>query len=63
MLINPYYAIQFDETLFGEHPLLVDEATWIKAQQQLLAELGPDAYFRRLLKVLKGDSDQPEPAE
>jgi hypothetical protein len=61
MFINPYYAIQFDESLFGDHPPLIDEATWIKAQYKLLTELGPDAYFQRLLDVLKGE--QPEPHE
>lgn len=52
-LINPYYAITFDSGLFSEHEHTIDEARWIEANKQLLAELGPDAYLRRLLEVLK----------
>jgi len=56
MLINPYYAINFEDGLFGDHPLLIDESTWIEANKRLLEELGPDAYFQSLLAVLKGDA-------
>ena len=33
----------------------IGEAEWIEANKQLLKELGPDAYLRRLLDVLKGE--------
>lgn len=52
-LINPYYAIELHESLFGAHPPLVDEGTWITAQERMLEEVGPEGYFRELLRVLK----------
>ena len=58
-LINPYYAIDLDGRLFEPHPHTIDESSWVEANKQLLKELGPDAYLRRLLDVLKGES-QPE---
>jgi len=53
MLISPYYAITLHESLFGPHPPLIDEDTSTKAQQRMLEELGSEAYFRELLRVLK----------
>ena len=54
-LINPYYAVDVDARLFEPHPHTIGEAEWIEANKQLLKELGPDAYLRRLLDVLKGE--------
>ncbi len=56
MLINPYYAIRLDPALWDEHELLVSEEQWVAANRQLLRELGDEAYLRRLLAVLKGDT-------
>jgi hypothetical protein len=55
-LINPYYAIDLDGRLFEPHPHTISEVDRIEANKQLLKELGPDAYLRRLLDVLKGQS-------
>ncbi|MGQ0572925.1 MAG: hypothetical protein ACT4RN_01830 [Pseudonocardia sp.] len=56
MLINPFYAVQIDPTLTDDHELLVSEEQWITANRKLLRELGEEAYLRRLLTVVKGDS-------
>jgi hypothetical protein len=53
-LINPYYAIDLDAAFFGPHEHTIDEASWIEVNKQLLKELGPDAYLRHQLDVLKG---------
>jgi hypothetical protein len=55
MLMNPYYAIMLSPGLFGEHPPLVSEEQWVKANLRLVDELGTEAYLRQLLAVLKGD--------
>jgi len=55
MLMNPYYAITFYPGLFGEHPPLVSEEQWVKANLRLVDELGTEAYLCQLLAVLKGD--------
>lgn len=55
-LINPYYAIDLDDSLFGEHKHTIDEASWVEVNKQLLSELGPDAYLRKLLDALKQPS-------
>jgi len=53
--MNPYYAITLYPGLFGDHPPLVSEADRVGSNTQLIRELGPDLYFRRLLRVLQGD--------
>jgi len=35
--------------LHSIHPHTIDEVDWIETNKQLLKELGPDAYLRRLL--------------
>lgn len=62
MLINPYYAINFDSALAEHHPPIVSRRQWIDANKRLIDELGPDEWLSRLLKVLEGasrrDSDE-----
>ncbi|MGI9003021.1 MAG: hypothetical protein ACR2GH_15405 [Pseudonocardia sp.] len=55
MLINPFYAIEFDPRLIERHEPLTSEDQWVAANRRLLHELGEEAYLRRLLAVLKGD--------
>ncbi len=55
LLGNPFYAIQIDPMLAEPHEPLVVEETWIKANVQSIGELGPEAYLRNLLSVLKGN--------
>lgn len=67
MLMNPFYTVTFDPGLFDDHELIVTEEQWIAANTRLIGELGPDAYLRQLLAVLKGDypreTDQPVPRD
>ncbi len=55
MIANPLYAITIDETLTLPHEPMVSEEDWIKANVNLINELGPEPYLRNLLSVLKGD--------
>lgn len=57
-LTNPFYAIEFDESLFGEHPFLVTEETWIAANVVQIQELGAEKYLKKLLEVLKGKNEK-----
>lgn len=54
MLINPYYAINFEPALAEDHSPVVDRRQWIDANKRLIGELGPDEWLSRLLKVLEG---------
>lgn len=53
LIANPHSAITFAPHLFGEHATIVDEETWVQANVQLIDELGPEAYLRNLLIILK----------
>jgi hypothetical protein len=55
MLANPFYAINIDEGLALPHEPLISEDDWVKANVGLIEELGPDAYLRNLLSILKGN--------
>jgi hypothetical protein len=55
MTANPFYAINIDEGLAMSHEPLISEDDWIKANVNLIKELGPEAYLRNLLSVLKGN--------
>ena len=53
MLAQPFYAINFSESLFGDHEPMISEDEWIKVQIQLLKEMTQEEYFKELLKALK----------
>ena len=55
MVANPFYAINIDEGLALPHEPLISEDDWVKANVGLIAELGPEAYLRNLLSILKGN--------
>jgi hypothetical protein len=55
MIANPFYAITIDEGLTLPHEPMISEDDWIKANVDLIKELGPEAYLRNLLSVLKGN--------
>jgi hypothetical protein len=55
MIANPFYAINFDEGLIAPHEPMLSEEDWVKANVNLIGELGPEAYLRNLLSVLKGN--------
>ena len=46
ILLNPVHTM-------ASHPA-IDDDQWLKAQKKLLAELGEDEYFRRLLTEIQG---------
>lgn len=55
MIANPFYAITIDETLTFPHEPIISEDDWIKANVNLINELGPERYLRNLLSILKGN--------
>ncbi|HUY47816.1 MAG TPA: hypothetical protein VMV92_19145 [Streptosporangiaceae bacterium] len=55
MIANPFYAITIDEGLTLPHEPMISEDDWIKANADLIKELGPEPYLRNLLSVLKGN--------
>ena len=55
MVANPFYAINIDEGLALPHEPLISEDDWVRANVGLIEELGPEAYLRNLLSVLKGN--------
>jgi hypothetical protein len=52
---NPFYAINIDPILAEPHPPLISEEQWIAANITQIENLGPDAYLRNLLSILKGN--------
>ena len=52
---NPFYAINIDPLLSAPHPPLVSEEQWIAANVSQIDDLGPEAYLRNLLSILKGN--------
>ncbi|HEU0131234.1 MAG TPA: hypothetical protein VFQ85_09625 [Mycobacteriales bacterium] len=55
LLANPFYAIEIDPALAVPHPPLMDEDRWVAANVRLVEELGPEAYLRNLLSILRGN--------
>ena len=55
LLGNPFYAINIDPQLAEPHEPLVSEDEWIAANARQVEELGPEAYLRNLLSILKGN--------
>lgn len=56
VLMNPIYAITLHPDLFGEHSEhLISRDQWVAANARLIAQMGAEAYLRRLLTVLEGD--------
>jgi hypothetical protein len=55
MIANPFYAIEIDEGLAMPHGPMISEDEWVKANVQLINELGSEAYLRNLLSILKGN--------
>ena len=55
ILIDPYYAINVDPTIASEHQPIVSKAQWLKANVQLIEELGSKQWLVYLLSILEGD--------
>lgn len=55
LIANPFYAIEIDAELTAPHAPLISEDQWVAANIKLLEDLGPEAYLRSLLSILKGN--------
>lgn len=53
--INPYNAINIDPSMTLEHPPAFPKEQWVKANSNLLAQLGAETWLKELLNVLEGD--------
>ncbi|WP_309114635.1 hypothetical protein [Saccharothrix sp.] len=58
MIANPFYAIEIDPMLAQPHQPMISEDEWVASNIELIGQLGPDAYLRNLLAVLKGNYPQ-----
>jgi hypothetical protein len=52
---NPFYAINIDPVLAATHEPMIGEDEWIAANVKQIEDLGPEAYLRNLLSILKGN--------
>jgi hypothetical protein len=52
---NPVHALNIAPVLAEPHPALISEEDWIAANTKLIDDLGPEAYLRNLLSILKGN--------
>jgi len=50
---NPVYAINIAPVLVQPHPPLISEEEWIATNAKMIENLGPEAYLRNLLSILK----------
>lgn len=55
IVANPFYAVNIAPVLAEPHPPLISEGEWIAANVKLIEDLGPEAYLRNLLSILKGN--------
>ena len=55
IVANPFYAANIAPVLAEPHPPLIGEEEWITANVKLIEDLGPEAYVRNLLSILKGN--------
>jgi hypothetical protein len=55
IVANPIYAINIAPVLAEPHPALISEQEWIAANVKLIEDLGPEAYLRNPLSILKGN--------
>ncbi|MES9539212.1 hypothetical protein [Actinomadura sp. NPDC000600] len=54
LTVNPIYAIEIDPQLASPHEPIVSEEEWVAANLRMIADVGPEAFLRTLLHVLKG---------
>jgi hypothetical protein len=54
LLTNPIYAIEIDPDLAFPHEPIISEEEWIAASLRFIGEVGPEAFLRTLLDILKG---------
>ena len=54
IVANPFYAIEFDAALFGEHPPFLSRGEWVAENLALISELGAERWLNLRLDVLGG---------
>ncbi|MEJ0073478.1 MAG: hypothetical protein WDN27_05370 [Candidatus Saccharibacteria bacterium] len=52
MLINPYYAIVIDDSLFGDEGIKGDRVKWVEANKAFIQKVGPEKWLTQLLEIL-----------
>jgi len=52
ILTNPYYCLPHFQ---DEHPIMIDEETWVRAGVNLIKEIGAEEYLKNPLENLKGN--------
>jgi len=62
IIANPFYAINIAPVLAEPHPLPISEDQWVASNIKLIKDLGPDAYLRNLLSILKGNHPTAAPS-
>ncbi len=50
---QPFYAINFHESLFGEHETIITRKQWIEVGCKLIKDIGPEAFLGTLLDSLE----------
>jgi hypothetical protein len=61
VVVNPFYAVNFEANLCLEHPTLVSKEEWVRANLRLMEELGTERWLYRLLEILEtGGPSNPE---
>lgn len=61
VVINPFYAINIYPGLAAEHEPLITKEKWVKANENLIKEIGIEEWLKTLLDVLEsGGPKSPE---
>lgn len=55
IISNPFYAIDIHPIFVEKHDKLIDKPTWVKANINLIKELGAEVYLTNLLSILEGN--------
>ena len=54
-VINPYYAVSFQDYLFEDHKIRESKEDWVARNSELIDENGAKAWLEQLLQVLTND--------
>jgi hypothetical protein len=52
MLVNPYYAVVFDKSLFAKQDTTIAKEDWVLANRLFMKEVGPHEWLTDLLVTL-----------
>lgn len=55
LISNPFYAIDINPVFIQEHPKMITEKEWIKANVNLIKEIGEEKWLVNLLENLTGN--------